>query len=527
MVTTEEDIVREAKETQAVLAALFEVTPDFVGIADAVDGHFLFLNRAARRMAGRGKGENLSAMRLDDLHPTSAMRILRSEGIPSALQNGSWEGESAVLNSEGREIPVSQVIVAHQAQVGNRRFISTVMRDLTERKKLEEQLRQAQKMDAIGRLAGGLAHDFNNLLTVISGYSEIVLLNLPAMDPMRQSVQAISDAGARAASLTRQLLTFSRQTVVEPKVLDLNEVVREAERMLQRLIGEDVVLTTVLEPVLNCVKVDPALFGQVLMNLVVNARDAMPTGGSLTIETRNVTWERDCAATHPQIEAGQYVMLAATDTGSGMTPEAKARIFEPFFTTKEAGKGTGLGLAVVHGIVKQSNGHIGVYTEPGVGTTFKIYLPAVEEQVGALKAVDGAKWMGGAETILLVEDEKAVRGLALQAFQSHGYKVLTATDGKDAMRVAKEYHGRIDLLVTDVVMPRMGGRQLAEALRPALPTMKVLFTSGYTDDAVVRHGILQKEVSFLQKPYTPLSLTRKVRAVLDETNPLVSTQTNE
>jgi two-component system cell cycle sensor histidine kinase/response regulator CckA len=513
---TEEDIVTEAKETQAVLAALFEATPDFVGISDAMDGHFLFLNRAARRMAGRGKEEDLSAMRLDDLHPASAMRILRSEGIPSALQNGSWEGESAVLNSEGREIPVSQVIVAHRAPAGGLRFISTVMRDLTERKRLEEQLRQAQKMDAIGRLAGGLAHDFNNLLTVISGYSEIVLMSLPAADPMRQSVQAISDAGARAASLTRQLLTFSRQTVVEPKVLDLNEVVREAERMLQRLIGEDVLLTTVLEPVLNSVKVDPALFGQVLMNLVVNARDAMPTGGSLTIETRNVNWERDYAATHPQIEAGHYVMLAATDTGSGMTPEASARIFEPFFTTKEVGKGTGLGLAVVHGIIKQSNGHIEVYTELGVGTTFKIYLPAVEEQVSVVNAVDGGKWMGGAETILLVEDERAVRGLALQAFQSHGYKVLTATDGCDAMRVAEEYHGPIDLLVTDVVMPRMGGRQLAEALRAALPKMKVLFTSGYTDDAVVRHGILQKEVSFLQKPYTPLSLTRKVRAVLDD-----------
>ncbi len=256
--------------------------------------------------------------------------------------------------------------------------------------------------------------------------------------------------------------------------------------------------------------------------------EASSTGvnDSFRESVRNVTWERDYAATRPLIEAGQYVMLAATDTGCGMTPEAKARIFEPFFTTKEVGKGTGLGLAVVHGIIKQSNGHIEVYTEPGVGTTFKIYLPAVQEQVSALKAVDGGKWMGGAETILLVEDEKAVRGLALQAFQAHGYKVLTATDGKDAMRVAEVYHGPIDLLVTDVVMPRVGGRQLAEALRLALLKMKVLFTSGYTDDAVVRHGILQKEVSFLQKPYTPLSLMRKVRAVLDETNSLLP-QTNE
>jgi len=519
-----EDRVTKVEETQVVLAALFEATPDLVAIANASGGHFLFLNRAARCMAGRGEWEDLSAMRLEDLYPESAMQILRNEGIPSALQHGSWEGESTVLNWEGRKVPVSQVIVAHRSPVGDVRFISTVMRDLTERKKLEEQLRQAQKMDAIGRLAGGLAHDFNNLLTVISGYSEIVLASLPTGDPMRQAVQTISDAGVRAASLTRQLLTFSRQTVVEPKVLNLNEVVRDAERMLQRLIGEDVKLTTVLDPSIDSVKVDPALFGQVLMNLVVNARDAMPTGGSLTIETHNVNWEGDYAAAHPQIQAGRYVMLTATDTGSGMTAEAKARIFEPFFTTKEAGKGTGLGLAVVHGIVKQSNGHIDVYSEPGVGTTFKIYLPAVGDQVSALKVVDGGKWVGGSETILLVEDETAVRGLALQAFQSQGYKVLTASDGRDAMRVAQAYCGSIDLLVTDVVMPRMGGRDLSQALRPTLPKMKVLYTSGYTDDAVVRHGILQKEVAFLQKPYTPRSLTRKVREVLDS---LSATRTDD
>jgi PAS domain S-box-containing protein len=509
---------------QAVLAALFEATPDFVGIADAMDGHFLFLNRAARRMVGRGEEEDLAAARIEDLHPASAMRILTNEGIPSALQDGSWEGESAVLNREGREIPVSQVIVAHRTPGGDVRFISTVMRDLTERKKLEEQLRQAQKMEAIGRLAGGVAHDFNNLLTVISGYSEIILLELPAGDPMRQSIQAISDAGVRAASLTRQMLTFSRQAVLEPKVLNLNEVVRESESLLQRLIGEDVLLTTVLDPAIHCVKVDPALFGQVLMNLAVNARDAMPTGGNLSIETCNVNWDRDYVATHSEIHTGQYVMLSTTDTGSGMTPEARIRVFEPFFTTKEVGKGTGLGLAVVHGIVKQSNGHIEVYSELDVGTTFKIYLPAVEEHVTAPKALDRGKSMGGAETILLVEDEKAVRGLALHVFQSHGYEVLTATDGRDAILVAEAYHGPIDLLVTDVVMPRMGGRELAEVLRSAFPKMKVLYTSGYTDDAVVRHGILRKEVSFLQKPYTPLSLTRKVRTVLDATNSLATSE---
>jgi PAS domain S-box-containing protein len=525
METIEEVTVTKADggshcETQAVLAALFEATPDYVGIADATDGHFLFLNRAARRMAGWGEMEDLSAKRLEDIHPPAAMQVLRIDGIPSALQNGSWEGESVVLNREGRHIPVSQVIVVHSSPDGEVRFISTVMRDLTERVRLEEQLRQAQKMDAIGRLAGGIAHDFNNLLTVISGYGEIMLGNLSAGDSMREPAQIIIDAGIRAAGLTRQLLTFSRQTVVEPKVLNLNEVVRDAEKMLQRLIGEDVLLTTVLDPTISSVKVDPALFGQVLMNLVVNARDAMPTGGSLTIQTCNVNWERDHAVTHPQIPTGQYVMLAATDTGCGITRQTKGRIFEPFFTTKEAGKGTGLGLAVVHGIIKQSNGHIDVYSEPDVGTTFKIYLPAIEAQINASETLDGDKSTRGSETILLVEDERVVRGLALHALESRGYKVLSAIDGKDAMRVVAEYRGAIDLLVADVVMPRMGGRELAATLRPQFPKMKVLYTSGYTDDAVVRHGILRKEVSFLQKPYTPVSITRKIRAVLDDTSSL-------
>jgi two-component system, cell cycle sensor histidine kinase and response regulator CckA len=508
--------MNKTEETRAVLATLFEATPDFVGIANAIDGHFLFLNRAARRMAGRD--DDLSVVRLEDLHPPSAMRILTEEGIPTALQNGSWEGESVVLNREGREIPVSQVIVTHRTPAGDVRFISTVMRDLTERKKLEDQLRQAQKMEAIGRLAGGVAHDFNNLLTVISGYSEIVLSKLPAEDPMRQSVQAIADAGARAAALTRQLLTFSRQTVLEPTVLNLNVLVREAKGMLRRLIGEDVLLTAALAPAISCVRVDPASFGQVLMNLAVNARDALPTGGHLTIETCNVNVESDCAATHPELQAGKYVMLAITDSGSGMAPEERARIFEPFFTTKEVGKGTGLGLSVVHGIVKQSNGHIEVHSELGVGTTFKIYLPAVEEDAAAPETPDSSKSVGGGETILLVEDETAVRELALHAFQAHGYEVLTAINGRDAMVVAGACRGPIDLLVTDVVMPRMGGGELAEALRPVFPKMKVLYTSGYTDDAMVRHGILRKAVSFLQKPYTPISLARKVRAVLDETS---------
>ncbi len=380
----------------------------------------------------------------------------------------------------------------------------------------QDQLLQAQKMEAIGRLAGGVAHDFNNLLTVISGRSELLLRRLRADDPLRRGLDLIHSTAERAAELTRQLLAFSRKQVLQPTVLQLNAVVAGLAPMLQRLIGEDIELLTVLDPALGPVKADSAQLEQVLMNLAVNARDAMPQGGRLALETANIPLDAAYARQHGGVDSGPYVMLAVTDTGCGMDAEIRAHIFEPFFTTKGPGKGTGLGLATVYGIVKQSGGQIWVYSEPGQGTTFKIYLPQV----------DGAGEMSepgtplpeasqGSETILLVEDEEGVRDLARDILQANGYTVLGASYGAEAVQLCKRHAGPIHLLLTDVVMPHMSGRQLAERLAPLYPEMKILYMSGYTDNAVVHHGVLDPGTAYLQKPFSPGSLARKVREVLD------------
>ncbi|MDB5340715.1 MAG: Blue-light-activated protein [Planctomycetaceae bacterium] len=389
--------------------------------------------------------------------------------------------------------------------------------DITERKHLEDQVLQAQKMEAVGRLAGGVAHDFNNLLTVINGCSELVLDQLPVADPLRELMREIVTAGDRAASLTRQLLTFSRKAIIEPKVLDLKALVADMGRMLSRILGEDIQLTVISDPELGVVKADPSQIEQVLLNLVVNARDAMPQGGQLTVEVRNADLDETYTQEHPDSRPGPHVLLAFSDTGCGMDEATLRRIFEPFFTTKGE-RGTGFGLATVHGIVKQSGGHVIVYSEMGHGTTFKVYLPQVEQQPSLSNSNLGlspkAKPRGN-ETVLLVEDEDALRALTRHILERSGYTVLEAREGSEAVRIAEQRRGQIDLLLTDVVMPRMGGREVAARLTGLYPELKVLFLSGYTDDAVVRHGILHAEVAFLQKPFSPASLATKVRDVLD------------
>jgi nitrogen-specific signal transduction histidine kinase len=399
-----------------------------------------------------------------------------------------------------------------------------VIRDITERKQTEEemaavqeQFRQSQKIEAVGQLAGGIAHDFNNLLTVIKGYSQLSLIQFKESDPLKVNIDEINKATDRAADLIRQLLAFSRRQVMEMRVLDLNILLQNLNKMLRRVIGEDIELVTRLADDLGRVKVDPGQIEQVIMNLTVNARDAMIEGGKLTIETANVELDEEYARTHVGVIPGRCVMLSVNDTGVGITPEVRERIFEPFFTTKKEGEGTGLGLSTVYGIVKQSGGNIWVYSEPEKGTTFKIYLPLVNEPLEEKKerVVKEASPRGN-ETILVVEDDEVVRKLAVRILREQGYRVLEASQGVDAFLICEEHKGPIHLLVTDVVMPKMSGRELAERITSIRQEVKVLYMSGYPDDTVAHHGILNEGMNYIQKPFTLEGLARKVRGVLDK-----------
>jgi len=384
---------------------------------------------------------------------------------------------------------------------------------ITGHKRLEEELRQSQKMEAVGQLAGGIAHDFNNVLNVIIGYSQLLLAKLAKDDPAHGRVEEIRKAGERAATLTQQLLAFSRKQVLHPRVVNLGDTLREIDHMLRRMIGEHIEVTATIDPHLAQVKIDPIQVQQLLMNLVVNARDAMPGGGKLTFELMNQEMDESAGRLH-NIPAGRYVMLSVSDNGSGMTPEVRRHVFEPFFTTKEVGQGTGLGLATVYGIVRQSGGHIWLYSEPGIGTTFKIFFPRVDEPRDRGAVELRPKIGRGSETILLVEDDPALRALAQQVLSAAGYRVLTAEDGNAALLASEQHNGPIHLLLTDVVMPKMGGKEIASRLAVPRPGMKVLFMSGYTGNALAQQGTLDEAVGFIQKPWTPEALCQKIRAVL-------------
>ena len=480
------------------------------------DGAILYGSPATTRILGYDLAEFVGRNALDLIHPEDR------DGVASRLTE-------VMANSRGRVIVAARV----RHKDGSWRYLEGVLtnllddpsvgaivnnyRDATERRSLEQQVIQAQKMEAVGRLAGGVAHDFNNILTAIGGYTDLLLADLPPDDPRRQDVDEIHRAADRAAALTQQLLAFSRRQVLQPKVIDLNALVSNVENLLRRLIGEDVLLATTLAGDVGRVRADPGQVEQVIVNLAVNARDAMPAGGRLTIETRNVELDAAYAAEHQTVVPGPYAVIAVSDSGTGMSAETQSHMFEPFYTTKEVGKGTGLGLATVYGIVKQSGGSIWVYSELGHGTTVKVYLPRVDEPAEPLapSTPADAESLRGTETILLVEDEPAVRAVARQILTRQGYAVLEAADGQTALAMVDAGGPRVDLVITDVVMPGMSGRSLADRLASRYPGLRVLYMSGYTDDAIVRHGMLEPGLAYLQKPFRPDALARKVREVLN------------
>jgi PAS domain S-box-containing protein len=525
--------VAELEQTKAELKQLQELlqkeretffpilhkAPYGIALIDS-DGKFLYINPAFTNITGYTLEDICSGR--DWVHVASPFIEYRQEIINSRKENAIHKGIEKIFSIVCKGGEIKQVECKPTLLDDGR--IVVILSDVTERKRaedekatLQEELRQSQKMEAIGVLAGGIAHDFNNLLTLVGGYCQLSLLELKEGDPLRANIEEIKTAGERAIALTRQVLAFSRRQVLDMRVLNLNTIIIDMEKMLRRVIGEDIELVTFLTDNLGTVKTDPGWIEQVIMNLAVNARDAMPFGGKLIIETINAELDESHARSHANVKPGCYVKLSVSDTGKGMAPEVKEHLFEPFFTTKEKGKGTGLGLSTVYGIVKQSEGNIWVYSEPGLGTTFNIYLPRVDEAFEETrKKVTSGEPLRGGETVLVVEDEENVRRLAVRILERQGYNVLEASCVSDALALCKERKEAIHLILTDVVMPEMSGPQLAEQLLSLHPQIKVLYMSGYTDNAIVHHGVLKDGVNYIQKPFTIDGLARKMREVLDK-----------
>jgi len=513
-ITQQKRAEESLRKSEEHYRSIFEDSRDAVYITTR-DGKFIDANQSALDLFGYSREEMASVNALQlYVHPSDAGKFEKEIEKRGILR----DHEVTFRKKDGTEMDCLLNTTLRRANDGSILAYQGIIRDMTEHKKLEAQLLQAQKMEAVGTLAGGVAHDFNNILTTIIGNASLALMEVDKDGTLREEIGEIKTAGERAAALTRQLLAFSRKQIIQPKVLDFNELLAGIEKMLGRLIGEDIELLTIPGPELWQVETDPGQMEQVIMNLVINARDAMPNGGKLTVETANVDLDGNYFRKHGiEEQVGSYGVISVSDTGSGMDKETREHIFEPFFTTKEIGKGTGLGLSTVYGIVKQNNGFIWVYSESGQGSTFKVYLPKakgdVEEEEKERTSVSE---LGGSETVLIVEDDDSLRNLARKTLQQHGYKVMDAENGEDALRVSKEYEGSIDLMITDVVMPKMGGKETAERLQPLYPHMKVIYMSGYTDKAIVHHGVLAPELNFIEKPFSPEKLALKVLEVLDK-----------
>ena len=506
---------RRLREERDFSSSILEAAPALMIVMDG-EGKIVRFNRAGERVIGRRPEEVLGRPFRD--FPRIAQGLCKAIGNCNRLSLDQFpvEFESTWKDEDGNERSINWVYSALPDNTGGIRWIIGTGVDITENKRLQQRLYGAQKMEAIGRLAGGVAHDFNNLLTTIMGYTYTLLTSLPEDDPRRHDVLEIDKAANRAANITRQLLAYGRKQIVEPKILNLNDVIRGMDSMLQRLVGEAVELRYDLAEDLHLTRLDPSVVERTVINLVLNARDAMPDGGTVTIRTRNADLGADYVRRHPQVRPGRYVMLAIEDTGLGMDKATVDRIFEPFFTTKEIGSGTGLGLATVYGMVKQSNGYIWVYSELGLGTTIKVYFPEVEPEDSDAFPDRETFDPRGDETILLVEDDDEIRQLTAKVLTDYGYNVLSASGPQEALRLFDLHRQQIDLLLTDVVMPRMNGRELASRLLKERSDLTVLYISGYTDDRVVREAILEPRTHFLEKPFTPEALARAVRKALTE-----------
>jgi len=517
-VTEQSQAESALRANQARLAGIVNSAMDAIISVDSEQKIVLF-NAAAERILGcpaaEAIGQSIDRFIPQRFREQHAKHIRNFGETGVTLRSMHSFAELTALRADGEQFPIEASI--SQIEVAGKKLLTVILRDITERKQLEEQFRQSQKMEAIGRLAGGVAHDFNNMLTAIIGYSQLVQAQLDDASPLRHDIEEIEKAGHRAAGLTAQLLAFSRKQVLQPKVLDLNDVISDVDKMLRRLIGEDIDLVTIAMPDLGRVKADPGQVEQILLNLALNSRDAMPRGGKLTIETANTELDEIYASSHADVVPGPYVMLAVSDTGHGLDAKTQSHIFEPFFTTKVQGKGTGLGLSTVFGIVKQSGGHVWVYSEPGHGAAFKVYFPRVDESADAAAAPEkSVESLYGSENILVVEDDEAVRDVSRLALEKYGYTVLEAERGTQALEAFGPLATAIDLVVTDVIMAGMSGPGLVLRLQKLHPDVKVLYVSGYTEEATIHHGVLTEGIAFLQKPFTPDGLVRKVRQLLDQ-----------